>query len=722
MKNDNGSKKGTSDSDNEMAGRLLMAVAFGAVGIVLLAVSPVLIGGFLIGLVWYGAYMEDGEPNGERLIWPISITLAAFAYVIGLFPPLDRIYEGVLLRDFNAWTAGQTASLIDTLNGVLPRKLMIHSILVSHVRLYGWTMIPVAIGTLVYLHFKGAGRGVIIYQALHALFMPLRTLAARILWVMIAIGCVGIVALFVGLSSWVAIGLGIALVFTLIHSLSVQDWNPKTAEENVRVSGPIQIGHEKGRPNKKAMLTEDQLNHHVHVVGASGFGKSVLLSHVIKNRISSGSGLLFVDLKADFETIRQVVSTAKAAGRLDDLAIFSCGNPEISSPYNVLANGTANQLKDRIMCALNWSEEFYKNEAASFLLKLLRGLALVRDLMDEPFDLGSVLKCAEDPRQITALADRVPQSEMEIRAQLQGLVSHLSRSENQKALQGLRSQLESLIYSDFGYLLKSHGAGIDLFDAIRNQKIIYILLDSRTYGESSRALGRLILQDLKAASARVDNELSKSERKQFSVVVDEFSDMATEDFIGFLDRARSSRIGVVVAHQEIADLSRISPEFARRLMNSTSTLYAFLQKLPDSSELIGGISGTKKTKEVTEQAKSNWLFGDEKTGMKSMKSIKEVDEYVIHPNVIRSLPVGECVLVQKYPTSKSAVVRVKPESKDYLSDTQVKSTLAEIRARYRIGLEATRAPLPKRTTRDNESGQPAAARQSRYWNNDADKN
>lgn len=718
MKNDNGSKKGISDSDNEMAGRLLMAVAFGAVGIVLLAVSPILIGGFLIGLIWYGAYMEDGEPNGERLIWPIGITLAVFAYFIGLFPPLDRIYEGVLFRDFNAWTAQQAATLIDTLNEVLPRKLMIHSILVSHVRLFGWTMIPVAIGTLVYLHFKGAGRGVIIYQAFHTIFTPLRMLAARTLWVTIAFGILGIVALFVGLSSWIAIGLGIALAFTLLYSLTVQDWNHRSTEENVRVSGPIQIGHEKGKPNKKVMLTEDQLNHHVHVVGASGFGKSVLLSHVIKNRISSGSGLLFVDLKADFETIRQVVSTAKAAGRLDDLAIFSCGNSDISSPYNVLANGTANQLKDRIMCALNWSEEFYKNEAASFLLKLLRGLTLVRDLMDEPFDLGTVLKCAEDPRKITALSDKVPESEVEIRSQLQGLVSHLSRSENQKALQGLRSQLEALIYSDFGYLLKSHEAGIDLFDAIRSQKIVYLLLDSRTYGESSRALGRLILQDLKAASARVDNELPKSERKQFSVVVDEFSDMATEDFIGFLDRARSSRIGVVVAHQEIADLSRISPEFARRLMNSTSTLYAFLQKLPDSSELIGGISGTKKTKEVTEQAKCNWLFGDEKTGM---KSIKEVDEYVIHPNIIRSLPVGECVLVQKYPISKSAVVKVKAEAKDYLSDTEVKSTLMEMRGHYRIGLEAKRPPLSSSQGVTPESSRPAAERQSRYWNNDGDK-
>jgi hypothetical protein len=71
-------KGGMSEHDNEMAGRGLMAAVFAFIGIIFLMVSPVLIGGFLIGLIWYGAYMEDGESNGERLAWPIVITLVTF--------------------------------------------------------------------------------------------------------------------------------------------------------------------------------------------------------------------------------------------------------------------------------------------------------------------------------------------------------------------------------------------------------------------------------------------------------------------------------------------------------------------------------------------------------------------------------------------------------------------------------------------------------------------
>ena len=170
-------------------------------------------------------------------------------------------------------------------------------------------------------------------------------------------------------------------------------------------------------------------------------------------------------------------------------------------------------------------------------------------------------------------------------------------------------------------------------------------------------------------------------------------------------------MGIVVAHQEIADLSRISPEFSHRLMNSTSTLFAFLQKVPQTSELIASISGTKTTKKVTEQAKDNWLFGDEKTGM---KSVREVEEFVIHPNVIRSLAVGECVMVGKYGKASSAVVKIRPENKNYLSDLEVKSALNEIQARHRLeaveekakdlGISPPPRTVERRQERTNDRG------------------
>ncbi len=685
MDNKNG---GLSDSDNQMAGMALVGVV-GFVALVLaLTILPIVIGGFLIGLFWYGAYAEDGELNGEKLVWPIVSTLLVFTYLFGAPVVFTNTFQGVLFTDFGQWMGTQVWGLILSFNQMLPRKFEIRHITVPEVRLYFWSITLMAAVTLAYLHVKGTGKGVFIYKGVRAALFPVRKFAEHLYLVLGLFFVSGVIHLIWPVANWIRTGVLLLYLQVIVYALIlVLKRNRQGLKEPPQIEfsqSNIVVGHELKRPSKLIRLTEAELNHHIHIIGASGFGKSVLLSHVIKNRIRSGSGLLFVDLKADFETIKQVVSTAVAGNRLDDLYIFSCGNPEFSSPYNVVARGTANQLKDRIMGALNWSEEYYKNEAGSFLMKLLRGLVTVRDLDGTDFDLGTILQCAEVPAKILSIIKALPKAESELRGQLEYLMVHLEKSENRRALQGLRSQLESLLLSDFGHLLKVNSDGIDLFEAIAKKKIVYVLLDSRTYGESARALGKLILQDLKAASARIDNEIPKEHRTAFSVVVDEFSDLATEDFIGFLDRARSSKIGVVVAHQELADLSRISPEFSRRLMNSTSTTFAFLQKLNDSSETIAAMAGTRKTKEVTEQAKSSWLFGDEKTGM---KSVKIVDEFIIHPNVIKSLSVGECVMVQKYPVSTSAVVKVKPEVHNYLRDDEVKAALGHLQERDQQSLK-----------------------------------
>ncbi len=417
----------------------------------------------------------------------------------------------------------------------------------------------------------------------------------------------------------------------------------------------IDLGTLSGNPFRKEQLTEGQLNHHVHIVGASGYGKTVLISHIVKDRIVKNKGLLFVDLKGDIDTIQKFSQFAKDCSRLDDLMIFSLSDENISTPYNLVGEGTATQLRDKIMLSFNWSEEFYKNQSASYLLKLLVGFCWLRDNTNFKFTLSTILKATESLDFLEAISVSIPDSNLREKSSLESCFNFLNSNENFKSLQGLRTQLESLVLSDFGNLISNPAKGINLFDAIKNNKIVFIFLDSRRYGETAKTVGKFILQDLKMVSAKIDAEIPKEFRKSFSVIIDEFADLAQEDFIGFLDRARSSRISIIVAHQEICDLLRISPEFAGRLMGNTSTLYAFLQKRPESAELISSIAGTKKVWKETLKSQKILMF-DLPTGD---KSLREVEEFIIHPNLIKSLGVGKCVCVKKYPKSRAYLVKIK---------------------------------------------------------------
>ncbi|MFN8846384.1 MAG: type IV secretory system conjugative DNA transfer family protein [Bdellovibrionales bacterium] len=419
----------------------------------------------------------------------------------------------------------------------------------------------------------------------------------------------------------------------------------------------VTLGKVSGSLWRKEELSEGQLNHHVHVVGASGYGKTVLLSHIIKQRIQQGKGLLFIDLKADKETLFNFSKHVAEADRLEDLMIFSLTEKNMSLPYNLVLDGTATQLRDRIMMSLEWSEEFYKNQSASFLLKLLIGLCWLRDNQKYEFHIGTILDCVNSPERIEELVATVPENQLKIKSVLEDCYSFLNSADNFKSLQGLRTQLESIVLSDFGDLVATNNPGINLFEAATTGKIIFIFLDTRRYSETAKVIGRLILQDLKSVSARVDAEISKADRRHFSVIIDEFADLAQEDFISFLDRARSASMSIVVAHQEICDLERISPEFAGRLMGNTSTLYAFLQKRPESAEMICGMAGTRKAWKETVQSEK--FFGvDIATGG---KSLREVEEFNIHPNTVKSLRVGKCVCIKKYPQSRAYLVDVSPQ-------------------------------------------------------------
>ena len=425
------------------------------------------------------------------------------------------------------------------------------------------------------------------------------------------------------------------------------------------VSGDrIALGKVSGSLWRKEELTEGQLNHHVHIVGASGYGKTVLISHIIKQRIQQGKGLLFIDLKGDIETIMKFSKFVADSDRIEDLQIFSLSDKKLSIPYNLIEDGTPTQLRDKIMLALNWSEEFYKNQSASFLLKVLIGLCYLRDKQSFRFHLGTVLEAASNSEFIEGLSLKVPESERRVKSALEDCYNFLNSQDNYKSLQGLRTQIESLVLSDFGDMIASEDPGINLYDTVSNGKIAFVFLDSRRYGETAKSVGRFILQDLKMASAKVDAEVPKEQRRPFTVIIDEFADLAQEDFIGLLDRARSSKMSVIVAHQEICDLLRISPEFAGRLMGNTSTLYAFLQKRPESAEMISAMAGTRKAwKETVQSSKMLWL--DVPTGN---KSLREVEEFVIHPNTIKSLKVGKCISVKKYPESRAYLVAVNHEN------------------------------------------------------------
>jgi hypothetical protein len=119
-----------------------------------------------------------------------------------------------------------------------------------------------------------------------------------------------------------------------------------------------------------------------------------------------------------------------------------------------------------------------------------------------PFSIQDLLSLMSDGAAIDAyLADseQMPENIKDISAEI---IDHVSSKEKLNNLMGIKCQLESLVYSDFQKLICNGDSEINLFEAIRQSKIIYILLDSRRYGESARVMGKLVSRRPKSSFSK----------------------------------------------------------------------------------------------------------------------------------------------------------------------------------------------------------------------------
>jgi type IV secretory pathway TraG/TraD family ATPase VirD4 len=208
----------------------------------------------------------------------------------------------------------------------------------------------------------------------------------------------------------------------------------------------------------------------------------------------------------------------------------------------------------------------------------------------------------------------------------------------------MRAQLKVLLSSDYGELLMAPTPTLDLAEAYRARQIVYFALPVSRFPETAPLVAKLIIGDLNGVAGRVqDGELEKSAT---AVVVDEFASFAMPTFVDLLNKARSAGMAITIAHQSMrGDLAGAGEGYADRVADNTNIKICLRQS--EDAEYVAGLGGTYHTTKRTDQLQDS-LFGQERTGL---GSVREVDEYVVSPNVVRELPPGWAVVKINQPCS-----------------------------------------------------------------------
>lgn len=312
-----------------------------------------------------------------------------------------------------------------------------------------------------------------------------------------------------------------------------------------------------------------------------------------------------------------------------------------STPFNPLIDGTLDDISDRIINALDWSEPFYKNESIQALDEVLE----VLDKSHTPITFKNV-------------------------------VHELNKHTNKKNIKGLINQLGKVSKSPYGNLLNSESNSTLTFNKLRIENAcIYIGISSMGHSSSGHILNKVffggLLTHAKDSLIGKVPGLGNPEKRPISVVFDELSSTIHEGFIDLQNKCRSAGIEITYATQGPSDIDRISPTLTAQIFENTNNLFVFNQIVPAHTEFFARTFGT-----ITTDKKTHVIEDNQK---KSMGTVREVEEFMVHSNILRNLRVGQCVLFQRIPKRVDLLnIRYWQESDIALADNQNQIEQAQV--------------------------------------------
>jgi len=364
--------------------------------------------------------------------------------------------------------------------------------------------------------------------------------------------------------------------------------------------------------------------------GSPGAGKTTLLVGLVR-AIPAPVGVLFVDLKGD----RSLPSRLGVGGD----QVFGLGDRG-SAAWSPLQAGNAASWRDILMSAEEWTEPHYRRAAARFVGAVLAGLSQARASVE----LDEAIEVLEQPNRAARLVRACRGRERE------ALDRAIAAIDGERSLRsgvlGLGNRLALLRDSPATAGRFGKSGGIDLAGVLEGERVLFSL-PAAEFPDEGPAIAAAAIQALGAAGQRLARG---DEALRAVLVVDEAPRLGGDQLREAVAIGRGAGIGAVIAVQDFADLDYVAAGTREAVETGANTWIVMRQVA--SAERIADALGSRTTIKHTVQRDRHRLFLSD-TGMRSER---QVEEYRVSPNVIRSLDRGEAIVWRRL---RGSVDRVK---------------------------------------------------------------
>jgi 2-phospho-L-lactate guanylyltransferase (CobY/MobA/RfbA family) len=430
--------------------------------------------------------------------------------------------------------------------------------------------------------------------------------------------------------------------------------------------------------NQPLIVPTDDIVRHIATAGQSGTGKTVFLEFLMAQQMSRGGGLIFIDAKLDSSAREKFYQMCVYYGRGHDFEVINPGDETMSNTYNPIGEGDPDEIADRIVSLIPSTEsdagaDHFKQAAkqgCTVLVASFKALGKKYTFMDLVILLSS-------PSELTHLeAEMAPQKNRsaewsarleEARTQLSiflepykvpgkdGVGSFIDTKKLKDVFGGIGGRLFTFGTGSFGKVMNHTLPEVNLYNSIRANKLIYVMLPTMGKSQTASNFGKMFLGDLRTAISWIQ-ALPEAEKPNppTLAVMDELGSYSTEILSRPFEQGRSARIILAPAYQTNSNLDAVSEEFTQMVQGNTWIKVHFKIGSHKTAEELAEAIGMEM--QVQDSISVSGGVGASNTasggmadqGMSDNESLgyseRAMEGYKVSPDNLKSLNKGEAII------------------------------------------------------------------------------